>query len=77
MGGVASVPRVTQAASTSSVGAAAASPSASAAASLRAPLTDYARSRSCPVAVGAETMGVLDEAEAAAARARLAADMQE
>ena len=49
----------------------------SAAASLRAPLTDYARSRSCPVAVGAETMGVLAEAEAAAARARLAADMQE
>ena len=49
----------------------------SAAASLRAPLTDYARSRSCPVAVGAETMRVLDEAEAAAARARLAADMQE
>ena len=49
----------------------------SAAASLRAPLTDYARSRSCPVAVGAETMSVLVEAEAAAVRARLAADMQE
>lgn len=51
--------------------------SASAMAGLRAPLTDYARSRSCPVAVGAETMRVLDEAEAAAARARLAADMME
>ena len=49
----------------------------SAAASLRAPLTDYARSRSCPVAVGAETMSVLVESEAAAARARLAADMQD
>lgn len=49
----------------------------SAVASLRAPLTDYSRSRTCPVAVGAETMGVLLEAEAAAARARLAADMQE